>query len=102
VSVVPMAEGERFELSTLITQGKRLAGARTRPLCDPSSWHPLLYHNRLFSSKNVGYLFEPFHLMGEGEDEDEDERNVLNQGLIWIEPPTILCYHRCNGNKRSF
>ena len=46
-----MAEGERFELSTLITQGKRLAGARTRPLCDPSNWHPLLYHNSLFSSK---------------------------------------------------
>ncbi len=26
-----------FEPTTLITQGKRLAGARTRPLCDPST-----------------------------------------------------------------
>ncbi len=48
----PMAEGERFELSTLITQGKRLAGARTRPLCDPSIWHSILYHKSLFSSKS--------------------------------------------------
>jgi hypothetical protein len=28
--MVPMAEGERFELSTLITQGKRLAGVKTK------------------------------------------------------------------------
>jgi hypothetical protein len=32
-----MAEGERFELSTQLSSGKRLAGARTRPLCDPSA-----------------------------------------------------------------
>jgi hypothetical protein len=32
-----MAEGERFELSTEVTPSKRLAGARTRPLCDPSA-----------------------------------------------------------------
>ena len=32
-----MAEGEGFEPSTPITQSKRLAGARTRPLCDPSA-----------------------------------------------------------------
>jgi hypothetical protein len=31
-----MAEGEGFEPSTPVTQGKHLAGARTRPLCDPS------------------------------------------------------------------
>ncbi len=31
-----MAEGEGFEPSTDVTTGKRLAGARTRPLCDPS------------------------------------------------------------------
>ena len=31
-----MAEGEGFEPSTPVSQGKRLAGARTRPLCDPS------------------------------------------------------------------
>ena len=49
-----MAEGERFELSTLITQGKSLAGARTRPLCDPSIWHSILYHKSLCSSKGLG------------------------------------------------
>ena len=32
----PVAEGEGFEPSTDVTAGKRLAGARTRPLCDPS------------------------------------------------------------------
>ena len=31
-----MAEGEGFEPSIPITRDKRLAGARTRPLCDPS------------------------------------------------------------------
>ncbi len=31
-----LAEGEGFEPSTPIIRGKRLAGARTRPLCDPS------------------------------------------------------------------
>jgi hypothetical protein len=31
-----MAEGRRFELLTQLSSGKRLAGARTRPLCDPS------------------------------------------------------------------
>ena len=31
-----MAEGVGFEPTTPISQGKRLAGARTRPLCDPS------------------------------------------------------------------
>ena len=31
------AEGEGFEPSTPITRSKRLAGARTRPLCDPSA-----------------------------------------------------------------
>jgi hypothetical protein len=31
-----MAEGEGFEPSTPVSQGKRLAGARTSPLCDPS------------------------------------------------------------------
>ncbi len=31
-----MAEGEGFEPSTPVSQGKHLAGARTRPLCDPS------------------------------------------------------------------
>ena len=32
-----VAEGEGFEPSTPDSQGKRLAGARTRPLCDPSA-----------------------------------------------------------------
>ena len=31
-----LAEGEGFEPSTPVSQGKHLAGARTRPLCDPS------------------------------------------------------------------
>ena len=31
-----MAEGVGFEPTSPITQAKRLAGARTRPLCDPS------------------------------------------------------------------
>ena len=31
-----MAEGVGFEPTTPVSQGKRLAGARTRPLCDPS------------------------------------------------------------------
>ncbi len=31
-----MAEGEGFEPSIPVAQDKRLAGARTRPLCDPS------------------------------------------------------------------
>lgn len=31
-----MAEGEGFEPSIPVTRDKRLAGARTRPLCDPS------------------------------------------------------------------
>jgi hypothetical protein len=34
--VTYMAEGVGFEPTTPITQGKHLAGARTRPLCDPS------------------------------------------------------------------
>ena len=33
----PLAEGVGFEPTTPVSQGKRLAGARTRPLCDPSS-----------------------------------------------------------------
>src|SRR4051812_43476137 len=32
-----MAEGEGFEPSIPVSQNKRLAGARTRPLCDPSA-----------------------------------------------------------------
>ncbi len=32
-----VAEGEGFEPSTPVSQSKRLAGARTRPLCDPSA-----------------------------------------------------------------
>ena len=32
-----LAEGVGFEPTTPVSQGKRLAGARTRPLCDPSS-----------------------------------------------------------------
>ena len=32
-----LAEGRRFELLTQLSSGKRLAGARTRPLCDPSA-----------------------------------------------------------------
>ncbi len=35
--LVFMAEGVGFEPTTPISEGKRLAGARTRPLCDPSS-----------------------------------------------------------------
>ena len=31
-----MAEGPGFEPGTPISQGNRLAGGRTRPLCDPS------------------------------------------------------------------
>ena len=31
-----LAEGEGFEPSTPISQGNRLAGGRTKPLCDPS------------------------------------------------------------------
>ena len=31
-----MAEGVGFEPTTPISQGNRLAGDRTRPLCDPS------------------------------------------------------------------
>ena len=31
-----MAEGVGFEPTTPISQGNRLAGGRTRPLCDPS------------------------------------------------------------------
>ena len=31
-----VAEGVGFEPTTPLSQGKRLAGARTRPLCDPS------------------------------------------------------------------
>ena len=31
-----LAEGEGFEPSTPYKRGKHLAGARTRPLCDPS------------------------------------------------------------------
>ena len=31
-------EGVGFEPTTPLTQGKRLAGARTRPLCDPSTF----------------------------------------------------------------
>ena len=36
-SLLNPAEGEGFEPSTPVTQGKHLAGARTRPLCDPSA-----------------------------------------------------------------
>ena len=32
-----MAEGVGFEPTTPMTQGTRLAGGRTRPLCDPST-----------------------------------------------------------------
>ena len=32
-----MAEGPGFEPGTPISQGNRLAGGRTRPLCDPSN-----------------------------------------------------------------
>ena len=38
-----MAEGVGFEPTTPISQGKRLAGARTRPLCDPSVLHETIY-----------------------------------------------------------
>ena len=31
-----MAEGVGFEPTTPVSQGNRLAGGRTRPLCDPS------------------------------------------------------------------
>ncbi len=43
-----MAEGVGFEPTTPVSQGKRLAGARTRPLCDPSNkpyfMYILIYH----------------------------------------------------------
>ena len=39
-----MAEGEGFEPSTPITRSKRLAGARTRPLCDPSASCDLIHY----------------------------------------------------------
>ncbi len=38
-----MAEGMGFEPMTPISRGKRLAGARTRPLCDPSRPPQLVY-----------------------------------------------------------
>ena len=34
-----LAEGVGFEPTTEVSPGKRLAGARTRPLCDPSHDH---------------------------------------------------------------
>ena len=56
-----VAEGVGFEPTTPIPQGKRLAGARTRPLCDPSlvivELTVLLYHNPLFCSNLLGALF---------------------------------------------
>lgn len=39
-----MAEGVGFEPTTPVSQGKRLAGARTRPLCDPSARCDLIYY----------------------------------------------------------
>ena len=38
-----VAEGVGFEPTTPISQGKRLAGARTRPLCDPSKFQSYFY-----------------------------------------------------------
>ena len=43
VMLLYLAEGEGFEPSTPVTQGKHLAGARTRPLCDPSLFHKANY-----------------------------------------------------------
>ena len=39
-----MAEGPGFEPGTPISQGNRLAGGRTRPLCDPSTSHKYLLY----------------------------------------------------------
>ncbi len=44
------AEGVGFEPTTPLSQGKRLAGARTRPLCDPSST-PIQPHNYRFLTR---------------------------------------------------
>ncbi len=38
-----MAEGVGFEPTTPVSQSKRLAGARTRPLCDPSRKPHFMY-----------------------------------------------------------
>gem|GEM_PF-4412219 len=35
LALYELAEGVGFEPTTPLTRGKRLAGARTRPLCDP-------------------------------------------------------------------
>ena len=40
-----MAEGMGFEPMSPISQAKRLAGARTRPLCDPSILGLKIYKN---------------------------------------------------------
>ena len=40
-----MAEGEGFEPSIPVSRDKRLAGARTRPLCDPSGSCDAFYHS---------------------------------------------------------
>ena len=44
-----MAEGMGFEPMTPVSQGNRLAGGRTRPLCDPSAHSAILAfgHGRL-------------------------------------------------------
>ena len=56
-----LAEGVGFEPTIPISQDKRLAGARTRPLCDPSlvltELMILLYHNPLFCSNLFRALF---------------------------------------------
>ena len=37
-----LAEGVGFEPTIGFYPDKRLAGARTKPLCDPSNWHTIL------------------------------------------------------------
>ena len=50
-----------FEPTTPLSQGKRLAGARTRPLCDPSAIHQYDNTNRHFTSIQ---LIELRHISG--------------------------------------
>jgi hypothetical protein len=59
-----MAEGVGFEPTTPISQGKRLAGARTRPLCDPSILQETTYIlcHRVYFYNIVAVTHPPAHL----------------------------------------
>ena len=60
-----LAEGVGFEPTTPLSQGKRLAGARTRPLCDPSTFsETLLFYGMesLFTTPTTGDALTPHSL----------------------------------------